>query len=206
MPIKRKKVTTIECFCFVIRALKSALRKEENVSGIFTVTNHKKQELSGNFTLDFSDYFKRLTLRYWFNEQWLSYSVNLVPVPCRFGGHRWYFQCAVTNGTAHCFRRATKLYINRFEQFGCRFCQRLTYKSVQRHDKRNDDLLGYPWLAKKVLNGPISGRISTMALNAVFKIHEKLDRGVVPIQMTHRFQKYPEKFSFLKGGNRASHL
>lgn len=52
--------------------------------------------------------------------------------PLRFGGQRWWFTCPlIVNGVA-CERRVAKLYSPpRSRYFGCRVCQRLTYRSCQ---------------------------------------------------------------------------
>jgi hypothetical protein len=55
-------------------------------------------------------------------------TVDIVRVPCRFGGARPYFICpGVVNGTA-CGRRVTKLY-GPGRYFVCRHCYRLAYAS-----------------------------------------------------------------------------
>ena len=77
----------------------------------------------------------------------LSYRLNGEPVesflgiessPCRFGGIRWWWRCS-------CGRRILKAYLPPGgSRFACRTCYRLTYESVQEHDKRIGWLRRHP--------------------------------------------------------------
>ena len=58
----------------------------------------------------------------------VSETINIVSIPCRFGGVRPYFACpGIVNGVT-CGRRVVKLY-GAGRYFLCRHCYRLTYSS-----------------------------------------------------------------------------
>src|SRR5262245_20132677 len=67
--------------------------------------------------------------------------IRLETTSLHFGGHRWWGICPLMVSGQACNRRVAKLYFppgGRY--FGCRHCYRLTYRSVQEHDKRVDAL------------------------------------------------------------------
>ena len=71
------------------------------------------------------------------------------------------------NGHA-CNRRVAKLYLppgGRY--FGCRHCYRLTYRSVQEHDKRVDALRRNPAALNTILADPAAHLLSGRALLAI---------------------------------------
>lgn len=55
-------------------------------------------------------------------------TVRLVPIPCRYGGTRMYFECPGVVGGSACARRVAKLYASG-GYFLCRHCYRLAYYS-----------------------------------------------------------------------------
>jgi len=59
-----------------------------------------------------------------------NYRVTLDSTPCYFGGRRWWFLCPMNV----CRRRVGALYLVR-EDFRCRHCYNLTYKSCQDNHK-----------------------------------------------------------------------
>jgi LSD1 subclass zinc finger protein len=64
--------------------------------------------------------------------------VKMEAVPRHFGGRMYLFVC-------QCGRRALRLYLPPgSEEFRCRACHNLTYKSVQQHDSRIDRLVKMP--------------------------------------------------------------
>jgi hypothetical protein len=81
--------------------------------------------------------------------------IRLKTTPLHFGGRRWWGICPlVVNGLA-CNRRVGKLCLppgGRY--FGCRICHRLTYRSVQEHDKRVDALRRDPAALDAILADP----------------------------------------------------
>jgi hypothetical protein len=86
-----------------------------------------------------------LTLSYTFEEREASYGLLLSSRTPNYGGRRYFVHCMVRkkDGTT-CLRRASKLYLPRSGGetfFACRECHRLSYKSVQEHDKRVDELV-----------------------------------------------------------------
>ena len=67
--------------------------------------------------------------------------IRLETTPLHFGGCRWWGICPLVVNSRACNRRVGKLYLppgGRY--FGCRHCYRLTYQSVQEHDKRENAL------------------------------------------------------------------
>jgi hypothetical protein len=78
-------------------------------------------------------------------EREVSYTIEVVSDPCRFGGTRRYLRCPLVRGSEACGRRAGKLFLppgGRY--FGCRTCYNLTYQSVQQHDQRVDKISRLP--------------------------------------------------------------
>lgn len=74
-----------------------------------------------------------------------DYIIPITTTRPRIGGVRHWFQCPVEHDGKPCGRRVKKLYLPPGEQvFGCRQCHDLTYKSVQRHDKREYNLARDP--------------------------------------------------------------
>ncbi len=89
------------------------------------------KEPSGNVTYRISN--STLTLDYnvrEYNEGWepVLLDVPLLTTPCRYGGHRYYFQCPNQN----CKRRCEVLYLAR-KYFLCRKCCGYLYKSQVSH-------------------------------------------------------------------------
>jgi hypothetical protein len=72
----------------------------------------------------------------------LSSVIPIIRIPCNFGGWRYLFLCPqVREGRLICRRRAAKLFRPPGQAtFGCRRCFNLTYRSVQQHDQRVDNL------------------------------------------------------------------
>ena len=71
--------------------------------------------------------------------------IRLENTPLHFGGVRWWGRCPLVVNNVPCTRRVRKLYLppgGRY--FGCRTCYRLSYCSVQEHDKRVDALVRNP--------------------------------------------------------------
>lgn len=97
--------------------------------------------------------------------------IRLETTPLHFGGRRWWGICPLVVKRQACDRRVGKLYLppgGRY--FGCRRCYRLTYRSVQEHDKRVDALRKNPADLKALLADPgalvRSGRV-LLALKAL---------------------------------------
>lgn len=71
-----------------------------------------------------------------------------------------------------CQRRVRKLYLPPgAKYFGCRTCYKLTYQSVQEHDKRVDYLLKNPEALVQALKSPPNWRVALLGLKAAFKLH-----------------------------------
>jgi hypothetical protein len=71
--------------------------------------------------------------------------IRLETTPLHFGGVRWWGRCPLVVSNVPCTRRVCNLYLppgGRY--FGCRKCHRLSYRSVQEHDKRVDALVRNP--------------------------------------------------------------
>jgi hypothetical protein len=95
--------------------------------------------------------------------------IRLETTPVHFGGRRWWGICPLVVNGQSCNRRVGKLYLPPGGQyFGCRRCYRLTYRSVQEHDKRIDVLRKHPAALEALLRDPAlvhSGR-ALVALRA----------------------------------------
>jgi hypothetical protein len=71
----------------------------------------------------------------------LNQNVEITWSKCRFGGGRFWFQCP----RADCRRRAAILYlVQGSQEFGCRVCLGLSYRSCRDSDKRLSRLLRLP--------------------------------------------------------------
>lgn len=71
--------------------------------------------------------------------------IPIVATKCNFGGERFWFYCPKVVNGAPCKRRVAVLYLLPGRQdFGCRICFNLSYRSVQEHDARIDQLLRLP--------------------------------------------------------------
>ena len=97
--------------------------------------------------------------------------VSLVTTRPQFGGVRWWFICPLSVNGVPCERRVRKLYLPpSTKYFGCRHCYRLTYQSVQEHDKRVDHYVkNIPALMWTLEHGSWQTKLS--ASRAAFKIH-----------------------------------
>jgi len=102
-------------------------------------------------------------------KQDLNYFLEMVTVPCRFGGLRYWFICPLVKEGRPCRRRVGKLYLSPgATYFGCRHCYNLTYESCQEHDARVDRLTKNPLLLRQMLKGPgWEGKL--LAIKAAFK-------------------------------------
>jgi hypothetical protein len=98
--------------------------------------------------------------------------VRLETTQPHFGGRRWWFLCPLYRKNMPCERRVRKLYrppLLRY--FGCRSCLDLTYRSVQEHDKRIDELIKHPWKIPALVESK-DPRKSLLALQACAKIYK----------------------------------
>lgn len=76
-----------------------------------------------------------LSLDYQAGEDRVHLAVPLVSTPLPWGGPKYWFLCPLKG----CGRRVGKLYLPPgARHFGCRTCHNLTYRSVQKHDRRVD--------------------------------------------------------------------
>jgi hypothetical protein len=79
------------------------------------------------------------------------------------GGVRWWGRCPLVVGGTPCTRRVRKLYLPPGETyFGCRCCHRLTYRSVQEHDKRVDLLRRNPEALAAIMGDPRAASINQL--------------------------------------------
>jgi hypothetical protein len=100
----------------------------------------------------------------------MELAVSLEGLPLHFGGRRWWGICPLVGNGQACNRRVGKLYLppgGRY--FGCRQCYRLTYRSVQEHDKRVDALRRSPDALAALVKDPqaASARDLILALKAL---------------------------------------
>jgi len=94
--------------------------------------------------------------------------IRLVTTPLHFGGRRWWGICPLAVNGQACNQRVGKLYLppgGRY--FGCRHCYRLTYRSVQEHDKRVDALRRNPAALNAILADPAAQLLSGRVLLAI---------------------------------------
>lgn len=69
----------------------------------------------------------------------MDYRVTLCKTYPHLGGVRWWFVCPLVINNRPCKNRVRKLYIPPgCRYFGCRRCYRLTYRSAQERDARDD--------------------------------------------------------------------
>lgn len=60
--------------------------------------------------------------------------ISLSPLPCHFGGVRYFFHCNLSVNGRYCGRRVAKLYLpSGGTYFGCRHCYSLSYESRQKY-------------------------------------------------------------------------
>ncbi len=85
-------------------------------------------------------------------ERWPLHSIALVTSPLPWGGFRFWFLCPLLGPNRDgCERRVDKLYLPRgCQEFGCRHCHCLSYRSRNESD-RPDRLLR--WLHRGLLDG-----------------------------------------------------
>jgi len=91
--------------------------------------------------------------------------IRLETTPLHLGGCRWWGICPLVLDDMECGRRVCKFYLppgGRY--FGCRHCYRLTYESVQKHDKRVDWLRKHPDALNAIINSPNPHRCSQLGL------------------------------------------
>lgn len=82
----------------------------------------------------------------------IYYKISMATTTCRFGGLRYWFLCPVPKVGHPCHRRVVDLYLPPVAaRFGCRWCHKLTYRSVQEHDARVDRLRRDPALVSEYL-------------------------------------------------------
>jgi hypothetical protein len=64
----------------------------------------------------------------------IDYKLELLKVPCNFGGYRWYFKCGLIRNNKYCGRRVAILY-SVGNYFRCRHCADLSYESCNENKK-----------------------------------------------------------------------
>ena len=172
-----KKKTTVEaCLCLdanywmrkgVLRAgliFSSACRWTDGRTG--------EEQSAIGYTVDTLDLASaRLQLNYTNGEETIHYAIPLQVTYPHFGGLRWWFVCPLERNERLCNQRVGKLYLppaGRY--FGCRHCYELTYRSVQKHDKRVDFLRKNPALALAILKNRQSAPLNQFlrAIDALF--------------------------------------
>lgn len=77
-----------------------------------------------------------LKLTYTITDHWtgekhdIEQEYPIIPLPCHYGGKRYFFQCSLFKNGIYCGRKAAKLYLGAgIKYFGCRHCYDLTYES-----------------------------------------------------------------------------
>ncbi len=111
-------------------------------------------------------------------EEDVELPIRLETTPLHFGGRRWWGICPLLVDGQACNRRVGKLYLppgGRY--FGCRRCYRLTYRSVQEHDKRVDALRRNPAALNAILADPAAHLRSGRALLAIMALSHPCKRS-----------------------------
>jgi hypothetical protein len=129
----------------------------------------------------------------------VRFTIRIVRVPCNFGGNRYLFLCPqIRDGRLICRRRATKLFCPPGQtSFGCRQCFNLTYKSVQQHDQRVDNLARDLDLLHFVLRSG-NVKLGLLAVRAHLKILTQLKRSPRSVQRT--LSRLAENYRYNPGG------
>lgn len=107
----------------------------------------------------------------------VRYAIEIVSEPCRFGGKRRWLRCPLLRDGIACQKQTLKLFLPAGGlYFGCRACYGLTYRSVQEHDRRVDELarLDVDELAAALRSLP--GRHAFLGLRAIQKKRERVLR------------------------------
>jgi hypothetical protein len=87
------------------------------------------------------------------DRQDFRYPIEMTPVPCRFGGLRYWFICPAVKNGVPCRQRVLKLYLPPGAvYFACRCCYELTYRSCQQHDGRLAKLAKNPLAVYALMN------------------------------------------------------
>ena len=96
--------------------------------------------------------------------------ITLETTPLHLGGVRWWARCPMAPNNRPCKRRIAILYLPPGERcFGCRHCHRLTYESVQTHDKRVDWLRRHPEALHAIIyqRGTVTNAALFLAIKAL---------------------------------------
>ncbi len=122
--------------------------------GTLTWTRGERKIASIGYGIESRGSGLSLVLRYrWGDREDIDLPIRLESSPMRFGGERWWMRCPLARREVPCGRRVAKVYLAPFSKyFGCRTCHRLTYRSVQEHDKRVDALRRNPDLMRRMLD------------------------------------------------------
>ena len=119
-------------------------------------------------------------------KQDFDYKIPLVTTPCRLGGHRYWFQCALSKNGVPCNRRVGVLYKGG-DYFGCRHCYDLTYSSrkLSGYQKPYGRIISIPELEKlekAVKRWSYRGKPTKRYLRYL-KAEERFERGFIGVSM-----------------------
>jgi hypothetical protein len=189
---RSRKLTVEECFALEV--------KELTRKGIFEIEGIHELVLT-DFSAETSTKIpfevERLgkdTERLFFLGSWVRntafeggndarYGIEVVSESCRFGGKRRYLRCPLLRRADICGRRVAKLFLPPGGcYFGCRTCYDLTYKSVQGHDKRVDELARLAIEDLDAALRSLPSRYALLGLKAIQKKRERLLRSCKPLQ------------------------
>lgn len=102
--------------------------------GIVTHRTGGKKTGSSSIHVQMNDEgYGSVTFSYTLDEQEYEYSHGIEPVPCNYGGHRFYFRCRC------CAERVYGLYLYKGFYF-CRECHGLVYRVSREHRNRHYEL------------------------------------------------------------------
>lgn len=157
-----KAVPVEDCLTLSLRPLvrEGVIRPRARVTGVWGWQDPRTGELTSTvgYAAD-TTALEPATLRLWYTitrtGEDVAYSVPIRHTVPRLGGVRWWLGCPLTIDGTRCAGRVEALYLPPGGQrFGCRRCHRLTYRSVQTHDKRADVLRRNPAALRALLNNP----------------------------------------------------
>jgi hypothetical protein len=104
-------------------------------------------------------------------------TIPITATTCRFGGERYWFRCPNVKNGSSCGRRVTSLYaLPGGQNFSCRGCFDLSYRSVQEHDARLDRLVRLPLEQFKQVFFSGSPTEQLLASRAIPLLRKKLER------------------------------
>lgn len=128
-----------------------------------------------SFKLLDEEFSGRLILTYAIEGEVVQTLIPLSTLVPHFGGVRYRMHCPSKSVAGSCYKPVFKLYLPiRKRYFLCRQCHDLTYRSVQEHDKRIDELLKNPHKLSSHIKMAVSSSKYPTRLFLILKALRKL--------------------------------